>query len=388
MKLSIAKWQNNHKAPAVLMIDDLNDIYLELYRDSFKNDWGYLCNNEGSAYNFLQKELLNKFPKIKITFFTPYAKHNVINPNGAKFKRYGVGEREEFSNFLQYLQNLGHEIAHHGSNHGKYRDINNPSTQNGNFIHEWELFDSVDEGVEVTLKGVELFKNIGINVSGGKFCGYKSRENSLEIIDKCNFLYWCANSGVNEIKRFGKNRVIKFPTTFAGNSFVRLSYKTGNFKKDFIKLFTRFLQPIYNKKEYKKLNSLYENGNILAIQEHISPSTSSGLVQSANIISDIKSLNKIFKFLETKDIWYATCHEISSYIELKDNTLLAFNNNELILTLNSNSKVESGTISLVLEKNLKLKDSSGKIIAAIKKDKNYIINLPIKIGKNNFEVVK
>jgi len=386
--LKIAKWYNNYQAPAVLMIDDLNDVYLEVYKESFKNDWGYLCSNEGSAYSFLKKELLNKFSKIKITFFTPYAKHNVINPNGAKHKRYGVGEREEFSSFLQYLQNLGHEIAHHGSNHGKYKDINNPSTQNGNFIHEWELFESVQEGVEITLKGVEVFKNIGIRVSGGKFCGYKSKENSLEIIDKCNFLYWCADSGVNEIKRFGKNRVIKFPTTFAGNSFVRLSYKTGNFKKDFIKLFTKFLQPIYNKKEYKKLNLLYANGDIIAIQEHISPATSSALVQSANIISDIKSLNKIFKFLETKDIWYATCHEISSYIELKDNISLEFNNSELILNLSANSKVKSGTISLVLGKNLKFKDSNGKAIKSFKRKKDYTVNLPVNMGVNRFEVIK
>jgi hypothetical protein len=387
MEFKIAKWYNNHKAPVNLMIDDLNDIYLENYPQKYKNDWGYLCNSKDSAFNFLNENLLKKYPDIKITFFVPYAKHNVINPNGAKYKRFAVGEREEFSSFLNYLVDLGHEIAHHGSNHGKYKDINNPSTQNGNFIHEWMLFDSIEEGVEVTLKGNEVFNKIGIKIEGGKFCGYKFKENSLQIIDRCNYLYWCVDSRVNEIKRFGKNKIIKFPTTFAGNEFVRLSYKTGNLKKDFIKLFTRFLQPLYNKKGYKLLDNLYENEDIISIQEHISPSTSSGLVQSANIVSDIKSLQKIFKHLSTKDIWYATCAEISRYIDIRDNIKVNFNQDILNIKL-TNSKVKEGVITLITKDNLQLKDNKSKIYSSQKKGEDYILNLYIKEGNNSFEVIK
>ena len=387
MEFKIAKWFNNHKAPAILMIDDLNDIYLENYPQKYKNDWGYLCNSKDSSYNFLYENLIKYYPYIKITFFVPYAKHNVINPNGAKYKRYAVGERAEFSEFLNYLVNLGHEVAHHGSNHGEYKDIDNISTQNGNFIHEWELFDSIDKGVEVTLKGNEVFKSIGIEIEGGKFCGYKFKDNSLQIIDRCNYLYWCVDSGVNEIKRFGKNKIIKFPTTFSGNAFVRLSYKTGNKKKDFIKLFTRFLQPIYNKKEYKKLNSLYENGDIISIQEHISPSTSSGLVQSANIVSDIKSLQKIFKFLSKKDIWYATCAEVSRYIELKESAKIDFSDDILTISLNS-SKVKESEITLIANSEVKLIDSSNNTYSSFKKGNKNILNLYLNNKINSFRVIK
>ena len=226
----IAKWFNNYQAPLVLMMDDLSDAYVEVYHESYKNDWGYLCDANGSSFHFLKKELLEIYPYIKITFFIPYLKHNVINENSQyRFKKFSLGDRLEYTNFLKKLDVQGHEIAHHGSNHGKYINENILSTVN-NWKHEWELFEDIAAGIDITLNGVKKFKNIcNIDVVGGKYCGYKTIDNSQTIIDKCNFLYWCDR--VNYLEKnfnesfFGKNNIISFPTNYRGNAFVRLSYK-------------------------------------------------------------------------------------------------------------------------------------------------------------------
>ena len=87
-------------------------------------------------------------------------------------KKHNIGEMIEVTQFLKLLSNLGHEIAHHGSDHGRYINPNNTATHD-NWIHEWALFNSVNEGVEVVLKGVKCFKECcDIDIVGGKYCGY------------------------------------------------------------------------------------------------------------------------------------------------------------------------------------------------------------------------
>ena len=387
MRLKIAKWFENYQSASVFMIDDLSDSYIARYKEElYKNDWGYLCDKEDSSFSFLNKELLSYFPKIKITYFVPYLKHNVINDNSEwKLEKYDVGEREEFTVFLNKLQDMGHEISHHGSTHGEYIDKSNPSS-NKNFKHEWELYTDVTNGVEVTVKGVEVFKNININVSGGKFCGYRMIDNSLEIIDNCNFEYWCTkafNPATYDVKTFGRNNVIDFPTTFSGNSFVRLSYLTGNPKKDKMKKYTQFLQPFYNLLKYKELNNLYKNGHIISVQEHTSPTKSSIDIQSTNIVSDIKSLKKIYKFLSKKSIWYATCHEISRYIYTRENTKLVEDENMVQVILNNYKKFDNLIISLNSSEDISLW-SKGTEYKAKKNNNSYVLNLPISDGTNTF----
>lgn len=251
----IATWYNNFKAPVVLMIDDLSDACVDVYPESHKNDWGHLCSKEGSSFHFLQNNLLNEYPEIKITFFVPSLKHNVIN-DYSKFKveKFALGERDEYTSFLKNLDKKGHEIAHHGSNHGEYLDKELSTTLN-NWTHEWALFDNIETGVRVTMDGVEKFKDTcDIDIVGGKYCGYIAIDNSREIIDKCNFLYWCEDAKYDSKSYnddfFGKNEVISFPTTVSGNSFVRLSYLTGNQKKDKKKKILKYFQPLYNVCKY------------------------------------------------------------------------------------------------------------------------------------------
>lgn len=390
MTMEISKWYNNYQAPSVLMIDDLSDAYINIYHEVYKNDWGYSCDSENSAYSFLKKNLLDHFPKIKITFFVPYLRHNVIHDNTqAEFQKFAIGEREEFSKFLLHLISLGHEIAHHGSNHGKYINHEKVSTIN-NFMHEWELYESTEEGIEITKEGIRRFqKYFDITLQGGKFCGYKQRANSLEIIDQCAFLYWCDDVNYSHKdyhhKKAGERGLILFPTNFAGNAFVRLSYSTGDASKDRKKKVTQFIQPMYNVIQYKNLHELYEKGHVISIQEHISPSTSSRLTQSTNIVSDIESLNKIYTFLNKRSIWYANCQDIAKYIYVRDNSKVKISNGEMTIDFNNIKDLKNTTLSLCSPKKFKL-ISFDKITLAQMNNRLYVANVNVVHGKNLFLV--
>lgn len=386
----IAKWYNNYQAPSVLMIDDLSDAYIDIYKEKHKNDWGYLCNDKDSAYMFLDNNLLVSFPKIKITFFVPYLKHNVIH-NNTKYSHYkfSIGERKKFTLFLKGLVKKGHEISHHGSNHGEY--IHDDPIKS-DFKHEWELFKSTEDGVATTRNGIEVFKEtLNINISGGKFCGYMMRGNSLEIIDKCDFLYW--SDKVNYLTKdykenfFGENNIILFPTNYPGNSFIRLSYKTGNKKRDMIKNVTRFFQPFYNIISYYKLYKLYTHQDIISIQEHYSPSTTRGRDQSLNIVTDIKSLNKIYTFLGKLSIWYATCEEIAQYIYVRENSIVNINNTELVISFTNKKNLSNASITLINTEEFILSNSK-KVFKSVMNNKYHVINLPINNEKNIFNILR
>jgi len=387
---NIGYWYNNFQAPSVLMIDDVSDAYIEVYDEAHKNDWGYLGDQKNSAYRYLSNHLLAHYPHIKITFFIPYERHNVINDHAPfNFKKYALGEREVYSDFLKKLILQGHEIAHHGSNHGTYIDPTNPSTIH-NWIHEWELFKDVETGVATIQKGVKAFKKYcDVNITGGKYCGYKRNQFSDEMIDQCHFLYWCRTSNIatknHHTSYFGHHSVIDFPTNFAGNAFIRLSYMSGKKRRDQKKKILKYFQPLYSLYSYVTLYRLYRQRDIISIQEHISPSTSAGTVQSANIITDIKSLQTIYHFLSKLSIWYATCEKIAKYIYVRDHTTLHQSKRELTLTFDNQKMVEDGIVSITHHAPFSLQNGPTSYHAKVN-HKRYVVNLPLQSGENHFHI--
>lgn len=387
----IAKWYNNYQSPSVLMIDDLSDVYIGVHENDYQNDWGYLCNEEHSVYQFLEENLLEHYPYIKISFYVPYAKHNIPNENSLyTLYKYGVGERQEFTDFLKFLVNEGHEIAHHGSNHGEYIDPRNLSSGSENFKHEWERFESVEEGVAVTQKGVEIFKEVAdIDIVGGKYCGYQRNRLGSQIINACNFEYWCKDinfiTGAYQCTLFGSNEVIAFPANFSGNAFVRLTYKTGNQKRDRQKSFFKYLQPVYNLLQYRNLNKIYSQGEIISIQEHISPATTSGNIQSANIVSDIASLHRIYNYLADKSIWYATARDIARYFYTRNNCTLSMENDQLKICFNNYKGISPTTLSIVSQKPFTLCNDQ-ESYHSFKNNGLEVINVHIEHGENIFNI--
>jgi hypothetical protein len=186
---------------------------------------------------------------------------------------------------------------------------------------------------------------------------------------------------------FGSNDVISFPTNHAGNSFIRLSYKTGDKKRDQKKRFLKYFQPFYNLLVYKQLHKLYQEGEIISIQEHISPSTTSGNIQSANIISDITSLNKLYDYLAKKSIWYANCEEIAQYYYTLHHTQLTHKNNQLIISFNNPKKIANASISIIAKKAFTLTQQK-EHFSSVHNNQQHVISLPIKEGENIFELTK
>ena len=186
---------------------------------------------------------------------------------------------------------------------------------------------------------------------------------------------------------FGKNNVISFPVNFPGHNFVRFSYHIGDKLVDRIKKITKYLEPFINIYNYFKLYYLYYNGNIISIQEHISPATLSGLVQSTNIISDIKSLKKIYSFIGTFSIWYDTCANISKYIYTRENCKIEIKNDLILVQFNNSRKLENCTLSITNKKKMTLVNGNVKLHGRYN-NKRYVINLPVENGQNVFRFIE
>lgn len=380
---SITYWFNNHQAASVLMIDDLSDTYVDAYQEPYKNDWGYLTTQPNSSFSFLKKNFLNQFPKIKITFFVPYLAHGLCHPKGKyPFKAHPISQRKEFKAFLNFLVTHGHELAHHGSNHGYYQKNKPANTRY--FVQEWTTLDSNLKVKHIIEEGMEYFKKASnYLISGGKYCGYQSHECCLETLEKSSLLYWCCNVTYFQSNEFFYKYLFKFPTTLAGNIFVKYKYLTKNLKIDFIKyLIGWFIQPISNYFSKKKLKIIYEKKGIISIQEHMSHTHTHKAIQSGNIISDISSLKKIYSILKPWNIWYATCKDITQYIILRNHCKLSISKNKLTLNLVFPKKIQS-TITLCLSSPIICKQKNITIHSYIKKNNN-LINLAIQNGKNDF----
>ncbi|MCE9828570.1 DUF2334 domain-containing protein, partial [Shewanella algae] len=231
----------------------------------------------------------------------PYLKHNVISDEDYVIKN-NISDREVFIRYVKKLVTCGHEIAYHGSNHGIYKD--------SGWVQEWELFESQEEANLSVREGIEYFnKNLGINIVGGKYCGYRYNDFSDLSIVSNGLKYWCKDAALdlNADIFVNSNSLLEFPTNLAGNAFVRYLYKKEILWKDLLSNLLRPLQSVKNKQVENKIRASILLGKIISIQEHYSPSTTRGLVQSCNVISDIKSLRRIYTILSEYDIWYATC---------------------------------------------------------------------------------
>ncbi|MFA0015786.1 hypothetical protein AB4391_20905 [Vibrio lentus] len=379
--LKLSSWLDSCQAPSVLMIDDLSDAYVDKYREPYKNDWGYLTDQTGGCFDYISKNLLSKYPHIKISFFVPYLRHNVIKDSSNVIK-YDIADREEFISFLNQLVQLGHEVCCHGSNHGMYID--------GKWFQEWDLFESQDEANTMVKKAKEYFyNNFDFRISGGKYCGYKYNEYSDVSIAFGDFKYWCKDARLDlksDIKE-NDNGFLEFPTNIAGNVFVKYLYKKEVIWKDILSKILFPLQYFKNRKSTRELRCAITLGKIISIQEHYSPSTTRGLVQSCNVISDIESLQRIYSILSDYDIWYATCEEVTDYYSLRESSSIVVSHDNINVRVGSQSVVKE---ALTIESNCKFKLISefGEEFVAIYKDSRFFITIVVSSGDNNYTLIK
>ncbi|WP_438349873.1 hypothetical protein ACP8HI_04170 [Paenibacillus sp. FA6] len=348
MSIELCKWYNNARSPVLLMIDDLANTWVDTNKDGtlhLGDDWGYHKNEKNSSFRYLNEMILKDFPQLKVTFFVPVGVRvgmllkplltQVSEPMNAD-----EGSKEFFKSIHQHPN---FELAYHGTTHGKV------GQRAVDFIQEWALFNSVDEALDTIRKGKDIYQDvIGINPSGGKYCGYTSNGYSDESIDQSGFSWWCRywNRGISDggkqeicgndhnpltnfdIKRFGSTAVIDIPSTLSGSILNGVLHRETTMKG----IAKRVLKKILIRWKLREITYLLEHQLVISVQEHIAPSRDDGKRQSPNIFDDRKSLRGIFHYLEDKKVWYCTGSELADYVNLRDHvTVERINENTFIL---------------------------------------------------------
>ncbi len=376
MELEIAKWKDNAVAPVVFMVDDIANISIKQSRAKglkIGEDWGHYTREKNSMWDFLSKNLLDKFPDIKTTFFLVTDKRAPMALGEEYTYNESMVEDRTFMEFLKFLhQHNNVELAYHGTTHGK------ASLKHEDFLQEWETFNSLEEAKKTINRGKELFKKVlGSYPTGGKYCGYQEGKFGAESISATSFKWWAYHwDGIIWDKNSKESKynydlafnqgVVDIPTTVDGATLSLKNYK---------RLFTRkYLKSLYlylveHKTIERHIESLYQNQQVISIQEHSSPYRTDGVIQYPNIVSDIGNLNYIFNLLSKKDVWYATCNELANYF-------IGRSNIEILMEEGNSFKLLSKKFNTV-ETTLILKEDKN-IYALYDKDNNFINKFKIK----------
>jgi len=378
--LKVSKWKDNAVAPVIFMIDDIANISVKKVSSShlkIGEDWGQYGFQKNSMWDFLSKNLLNKFTDIKTTFFLVTDKRAPMAIGESYSYNNAIDKDKEFIEFLQYLEkNPSVELAYHGTNHGK------ASIKHEDFLQEWETFKSLNEAISEIERGKSLFKNIVKSYpTGGKYCGYEAGKFGDESISKTGFKWWCYHwDGILWDKNINNSKydydltlnkgVVDIPSTVDAST---LSLKIIK------KLFTRkYLKSLYlflteGKTIEKHLDTLYNNKEVISIQEYSSPYRTDNRIQYPNIVSDIDNLNYIFSYLSKKDIWYTTCNELADYYLARLNIKIKFiEENKFIILSNQDLSSEITLISQFRGKKVSLCDSEGKFLLNFQKKRDEI----------------
>ena len=301
------RYFNDHQSAACLMVDDLVPALVS--RDgktSARDDWGYLRNSDESLYAYLSKWLFDKYPEIRGTVFLPLDSHNYIDQNSG----YCVKTREMDQEFFSFLHNISDrfEFAFHGVKHAWFDNIS--------YMPVHEFARPTEKIIEHALERVHAFTDhSGIRFMGGKFPGYKYDSKALEVIPKLGCKWWALDSSM--IQRVGQNSVhyhessqfINIPTNLCGDI-----YNT-NKSKDILRSIKSKLKNRFSGRPNDFLSYLYEQSLPITIQEHYQNQRTDGIRQRPNLFDDIASLDILFGYLRSKDIWHANCTEIAHYFD-------------------------------------------------------------------------
>jgi hypothetical protein len=327
-KIVTAKWLNNTGSPVMFMIDDFCNKWIDLDGNGkvdLGEDWGHARDEQNSSFAFLKETFLDRYPDLKITFFTTVGVRSSFikesHYNGYSAPINADGKTKEF--YRSIYSNKRFEIAYHGLTHGI------PGSTPKEFQQEWVSYHSLEEALIQIQKGKDIYRDtFGEYPRGGKYCGYEYNDYSDESISKAGFFWWCRewNRGMKNVpdsirfepKCFGDNKVIDIPSTISGD-LLTIRRNTGIIKY-FLK---KALKPLWAKKQLKLIAELLKNRQIISIQEHVAPAREDGKAQVPNIFEDRDSLFCIFDFLKGRSVWYATGSEIAEYIDARENTAIS-----------------------------------------------------------------
>ncbi len=379
--IKIAKWKYNAKSPVMFMVDDLANLWIKKSKkDTLQlgEDWGHFGDTHNSMWDFLDKNLYSLYPYIKTTFFLVTDKRSSETKDTKYSYAEAIDRDGSFMNFLERLHRDNKvELAYHGTTHGE-------ATSTG-LKQEWLTYTSLEEAIAIIEHGKRLYKKVlGEYPRGGKYCGYEKGDYGDVSINKTAFSWWCRDwDGELEkdstredlsydLEYFGN--VIDIPTTIDGSF---LSMKKPKISKKYLRTLYKFF--IRRQSLEKDIYSLYQNRQIINIQEHSSPYRTDKKIQYPNIISDIKNLQYIFKLLADLDVWYATGSEIADYFHLYSNIEIKEDENSFIFLWDKSINCKEGSIvTLIIDKNIPIEiECEGKEYISYAKNSLTLIDIPI-----------
>lgn len=388
MEIIKAKWFNDADSPAVLMMDDLDNLWFDINENghhALGEDWGYWRDLPGSSFAFLKDNLVDRFPEIKVTFFTVVGNPIICEYNRGKVYKGTISEDDETAEFFRLVHlSPNFEIAYHGLTHGVIRS--------GKYIHEWCSFSSVEEAVKNMEEGQKICEGVfGERLKGGKYPGYASNIYSDESIDRAGFLWWCrrwtyddflkagSDYSVFEMKTFGRNKVVDFPST------VNPSILTRN---PVIRIAQLMLKKPYVSLE-SYLEALLHNRKVISIQEHPGAIKANGIRQTPNIIDDMPVLHRIFSYLRGRNVWYATCSEIANYYIAFTSTQIEAMDEEGF-RLKYAGRVENPWLTLMVDREepVEVISPSGRKYESIYKNKRRLVHIEVENGYYQVKEIK
>lgn len=391
--IKICKWKYNAMSPVMFMIDDLCNSWVDSNRNGkidLGEDFGAGMRTKNSSFLFLEEKLLKDFPWVKVNFYVPVGKRIGMLAN-APIRMYSapINANAEIKKFFKSIHdNQKYELSYHGITHGKVFDKAKDQKQ------EWECFNNLEQAIATIDRGKNIFKDVtGEFPKGGKYCGYIGDTYGDQSIDKTNFFWWHRfwNRGIEDlnyetkfvgneknplkaydIQEFGENKIIDIPSTVNGAAF---SLKSDSKIKSLIK---KILSFYFIKREKSKIDFLLENKLVISIQEHICPARDDGKIQKPNIFDDLGSLQQIFSYLKSKNVWYCTGTELAEYYYLRKYLGIVYKDDKFEFDMKKIKKdIINKIISLEVENNvLEILAPDCKVY---KKD-NGIITVPVMEG--------
>jgi|GEM_PF-1152719 len=324
--IQICRWKYGALAPACLMVDDLANVWIKTKNGPEPqpgDDWGHFKRRPYSSLWWLENRVLKGFDHTRVTFFVSIARAPETINHSCQCHFGSIDEDDatrEF--FLSIHDSPRYELAYHGYTHGV------SGTESKPFVQEWRSFCSLEEAIEKTNRGREIFNAVtGVYPRGGKYCGYQSNEFSDESIEKCGFDWWCRydtrslirnggeKSELFKISSFGIKPVIDLPTTLYGHILTPVPPDTRGALWCFDVVNKYLVCPFMVRSQ---INYLVKNGLPILIQEHSARSRTNGLLQTPNIVDDTIGLRLILNYLSSFNLWHATCSEISDYHRLRE----------------------------------------------------------------------
>lgn len=356
LNLKIAPYKEDAQAPVVFMIDDIANVSIQKKPNTklkVGEDWGQYGRDKNSMWDFLSTKLLKKFPHLKVTFFLVTDKRAPMALGESYSHNEAINHDIKFQKFLHFLDTHPNvELAYHGTTHGIAFE------QHEDFLQEWETFKSLEEAVEETQRGKELFKSVlGHYPTGGKYCGYAIGDFGDQSIAQSQFTWWCHHwdgilwdKGITDATYSYdlslNHGVVDIPTTVDAST-LSLKMLHRLFSRKYLKSWYLYL--FKGKRIEEHIESLYENGQVIAIQEHTSPYRTDGITQYPNIVSDIANLKHIFRLLSKKDVWYATCNELAEYYLDRQSSQIRHIYNDTFMLENPNTLKGELTLTMPYE---------------------------------------